>query len=151
MNNLDIAQQLAAITGKSVDSFFNGEKNGDEIEHDGVSSETELTGTGHISAKTSTEGAQLFAERIDIKSRESGTDFGSSDFLSEEMKQYDGVVVNGCILDNKVIMSRKEYLQKTKHLTREQVSKHPLRFVMFRSEGQMNISFPSWLDGFKDE
>lgn len=57
----------------------------------------------------------------------------------------------GKIINNKIEMSRKDFLKYSKDMTQEQALNDPLLHVMFRSEEQSQASFWDFLDRFPKE
>ena len=146
MNKIDIAQQLAMITGKNINSFFkedlNEEREGQSPIEQSSENTVQTTRDGHmcVGAASTTEEKTESTGEIEV-----------SEELKQLAKQYDGKIYNNCILENKIQMSRKDYLSISKKLTHKQLLEHPLLYVMFRSEGQGDANFFEWTARFKDE
>ena len=134
-NDLEIAKRLAAITGKPLSDFYKGEiggvsrNNGADIQ-EGDDASIEALGAD--------------AEYEDIPKQQA----------SPEVVELQRLFKDSSITNNKILggrtMTRKEYLQYTKGLMREDVNNHPLIHKMFRSEGQSEAFFTKWLDRFPE-
>lgn len=75
----------------------------------------------------------------------------SSELIELAMKWGGTIGATGKIINNKVEMSRKDFLKYSKDMTQEQALNDPLLHVMFRSEEQSQASFWDFLDRFPKE
>lgn len=121
MNNLDIALQLAAITGKPVEDFLNGTKTNRHA----------LQGTG------SSDSTDTIIQNTD-EVEDSG---------SEKDSKFQSPFINGKVIGGRQ-MTRKEYLDETRDKTREEIVSSIYIHKMFRSEGQKEASFITWMNSF---
>lgn len=155
MNKLDIAKQLAAITGKPITDFFKGEidaknEQSNEVAPIECEQETDINGdTGETESDTTISGDGKI-----LVNEESQTEIPrpkeaeTRPEVKELAKIFDATkIVNNKIMDGRQ-MTRKEYLSYSKGLTEDEVGDHPLVFKMFRSEDQGEANFLYWLEKF---
>lgn len=75
----------------------------------------------------------------------------SPELIELAMKWGATIGLTGKIINNKVIMSRKEFLKYSKNMTQKEALTDPLLYVMFRSEEQSEGSFWDFLGKFSRE
>lgn len=163
MNRSEVANRLAMITGRSVSEFFNGEINDnadthgrrDNETHDVLDASETGTDTDHVD-DDEISGDNVQPETQHVISLDNVDEDKEHEPSAEELKiledlakQYDGVVVNKRVMDNKITMTRADYLKISKNLTQTELCNHPLMYIMFRSEGQGTASFIEWTARFE--
>jgi hypothetical protein len=147
MSKEDLATKLAAITGKDLTEFIkneNGEENGKEREEDSVI------------PKHNCDDESLEEDRDMVSSLESDNDEDDIEGYSEPSQevinyaeQFGGTIsLYGYSILGGRQMTKAEYKEFTRGMTQVKLLEHPLRFKMFRAEGQLEASFINWVNRF---
>jgi hypothetical protein len=146
MDKIDIAKQLALITGKPLTNFFEGEIKDEPIRRAVPTLSKEKEEPIGSSSETRSDQKEPDDKEEKITSPES---------LIEYQKMFKGSKIVGSVILNGRQMTREEYLKYTKGKTYDEIMGHPLMYKMFRAEGQLDPSFMSWPNKFpkveKDE
>jgi hypothetical protein len=127
VNKLDIAKQLATITGRPIEEFLDGitegqRSNTSDVRGNNVSNNEDEP----ICNTTETRYNNQRRVRDDV-------------FLGE--------YVNGKVMGGRK-MTKKEYREHTKGKTQEEIFASPYLYKMFRAEGQSEVFFTRWIDSF---
>jgi hypothetical protein len=142
MTTEQILARLAQITGKNNERPIEEPMRGNII--------------GDISEDDSGDRAESTVESIvvsDAVEEQPIEDIRPVRTWPEEIKTLCGVwsgilADSGFIINNAVVMSKKEYLKHSKGKSQDEILSDPLLYVMFRSEDQSDVNFFSWLDRF---
>lgn len=150
ISNLETAMKLAKITGRPLEDFYEAPQvcieeidNKQEIEE---SMERETTQceeqiTVDISEIECDQEIESTVCRVSIQLPEGE--------LATTTQKYRGEISKGGkIINNKIDMSRKEYLLLTKNMTQKDILNSPLLYLFFRAEGQVEGHFYNWLESF---
>lgn len=146
MEKIDIARQLALITGKPITEFFNGKikEQSNTSFHKETQPEKEPI---QCSLPTGSDGEKPICAN---EEKISTSQFGSSK-IEDLHKMFPGSkIVQGKIIGGRQ-MTRKEYLKYVKGLTYESIWTHPLHYKLFRAEGQGEGFYFRWVDQFPKE
>jgi len=131
MNKQQVLDELVKITGRSPDEFF---------------TEDESNVRGLEDCHPNVESIVV----ISTNDRPSTLECDNNNVIRGDLSiRYNGVMVGKFVLDNKIQMTRKDFFKTSKNLTHDEIMNHPLLYVMFRSEGQMEPNFIRWMEGFK--
>lgn len=138
-----IMMKLAAIRGKSNGQPIinaSDDRSSDEVCEDAPVNDTDPEPTGsatddsdeHISSPIETESNRV----------------NSQELIELAMKWGAEISQNGFLIENKIGMTRKDYLKHIKSLTQESLLSDPLLYVLFRAEEQGDANFFQWIERF---
>lgn len=137
-NNLEVAERLAKITGRSVEDFYEG-KNEEQVKEEKL----------EVPESILEDENGVHTDEVRDRNGEKN-DRGCEESLElerEALRWKAEVSINGVLINNSRQMTRKEYLSmKRSFKTVQDFIDSPLQLIMFRSENQMNPFFPRWYD-----
>jgi hypothetical protein len=139
VNKLDIAKQLATITGKPIEEFLDGIMESDDGKR---APERQRSDSRDVRGNTASDNED--------ESICNTTETRHSDQERIQDDVFLGEYVNGKVMYGRK-MTRKEYREYTKGKTQEEIFKSPYLYKMFRAEGQNEVFFPRWIDSFPKE
>ena len=159
ISKLETALRLSEITGRPLEEFYNGvrETVEDKQEEEIPLEEQEVQCSDEFEEDIS-EIQDIDEEAVDVDDDEDNCE-SSSEQIDSTNREDDVYAVkyggsyssHGKLINHTKEMTNAEYKSITRKMTQKQLYDSPLLFVLFRAEGQVDASFPSWIDRFPKE